>query len=196
MCNSACEILSQLDCVLSEVDLTTSAMPWSDHVAVVLYLSRRFRSLLLYPPTSCIPHSPHGISEHVVNLHRRFQARDSLGELEAAGALGGTIECVSEQERRSAMADSSVLIVFTWSKHGGTAMERGFDRLWDECNGTKVHVSLPLLLSPEYGFLHAFNGAISRFLPCEDMDVNMDPEDRKRRGQFRKYRMKKVCSNL
>jgi hypothetical protein len=144
----------------SNVVLVTGGSPWSDHVAVNLWLNHRdeFAGLTLHLPCQFDSKSKQfdpddDCGAYLNTLHKQFSAKmgssfDSFDELARIAELGATFDYQGRgfSERNRLVSECDYLIAFTWSdtdtpKQGGTLETWNFS----PCRN-KVHITLGSLL--------------------------------------------------
>ena len=136
-----------------------------DHIAVVLFLQKKVKQLLLHFPARWITeptphfedngksdqHNPGKMANRYHGYFSRITGINSLMQIQQALQTGASFEVHNGfHERNKHVAMSSKLVAFTWGE-GDKPKPGGTLQTWRLCKGQKVHISYTTLLKPNIG---------------------------------------------
>lgn len=148
MCRKAAELVTP-DC-----DLQSGGAAWADHVAVVLFLAGRARSLTLYLPCEFDLRSARFVenardgctSNYYHDLFARRTGWRSMAMISEAARLGAEIVVVPGfKSRNIPVGDCDRLVAFTFGK-GSLPEDGGTRHCWDRSTAPdKIHTPIDSL---------------------------------------------------
>lgn len=170
MVSTAKSIIEELEVPKDCITLVSGGAPWSDHVAVALYLAGGYGGLTLYVPAALVASPDNTTEDNLVYRYadtgkvdfrtnpggtlnyyfRSFSAvmkRDMLSDIGEAIKLGAVVDTDGKtfKQRNTMVSKSDNVIAFTWNetepKSGGTG------DTWSKIpkTSTKYHVCLDSL---------------------------------------------------
>jgi len=131
---------------------------WADHLAVYLFLSGHAARLTLHLPAPLNGRfiGPYNSAGSAANYyHDRFSkiiGEDTLSQIEKASDMpncDGSFEPAAPGyqamfTRNAKVAKADAMLAYTFGE-GDQPLDGGTKNTWDQCRGTKTHISLPYL---------------------------------------------------